>query len=85
MFQDESLPQLEELTSMSQKLRRLLLVVGVVDSVVPLPVMVVLPTAWVKATEERLFLKTREPLCCLGLSFTSFTSGNKISSPENTF
>lgn len=73
---------------MSQKLRRVLLPVGVVDSGVLGPVMGALPTAWVKVMGEGLVLKTREPLRCLGLSFTSFTSGNGISRPvseENTF
>lgn len=70
---------------MSQKLRRVLLLVGVVDSGVPVPVMGVLPTAWFKVMGEGLVLKTREPLRCLGLSFTSFTSGKGINSPEDTF
>lgn len=70
---------------MSQKLRRVLLPVGVVDSGVLVPVMGVLPKAWVKVMGEGLVLKTREPLRCLGLSFTSFTSGKGFNSPENTF
>lgn len=70
---------------MSQKLRRVLLLVGVVDSGVLVPVMGLLPTDWVMAMGEGLVLKTREPLRCLGLSFASFTSGKGISSPEDTF
>ncbi len=70
---------------MSQKLRRVILLVGVVDSGVLVPVMGVLPPAWVKMMGEGLVLNTREPLRCLGLSFTSFTSGRGIESPEDTF
>lgn len=70
---------------MSQKLRRVLLLVGVVDSGVLVPVMGVLPTAWVKVMGEGLVLKTREPLRCLGVSFTSFTSGKSINSPGEIF
>lgn len=69
---------------MSQKLRRVLLPVGVVDSGVLVPVMGTLPKAWVKVMGEGLALKTRVPLRCLGVSFTSFTSGNAINSPEDT-
>lgn len=70
---------------MSQKLRRVLLPVGVVDSGVPVCVTGVPPTAWIKLIGEGLVLKALEPLRCLGLSFTSFTSGKGISSPEGTF
>lgn len=70
---------------MSQKLRRVLLLVGVVDSGVMVPVTGVLPTDWVMVMGDGLVLKTREPLRCLGLSFASFTSGKGISSPEDTF
>lgn len=69
---------------MSQKLRRVLLLVGVVDSGVLVPVIGVFPTAWVKLMGEGLVLKTREPLRCLGQSFNSFTSGKGIHSPEET-
>lgn len=72
-----------ELTSMSQKLRRVLLPVGVVDSGVLVPAIGVLPADWVKVMGEGLDLNTREPLRCLGLSFTSFTSGKGISRPED--
>lgn len=50
---------------MSQKLLRVLLLVGVVDSGVLVPVMDVLPTACVKVMGEGLLLKTRDPLRCL--------------------
>lgn len=66
---------------MSQKLRRVLLPVGVVDSGVQTPVRVVLPPAWVKVIGEGLLLKTREPLRCLWLSFTSFISAKGINRP----
>lgn len=69
---------------MSQKLRRVLLPVGVVDSGVMEPVMGPLAAACVKVIGEGLLLKTREPLRCLGVSFTSFTSGKGTSSPEDT-
>lgn len=70
---------------MSQKLRRVLLPVGVVDSGVLLPVMGAPPTAWIKLIGDGLVLKTLEPLRCLGLSFTSLASGKGISSPEEHF
>lgn len=63
---------------MSQKLRRVLFPVGVVDSGVLTPAMGVLPKAWVKVMGVGLLLYTREPLRCLGLSFTSFNSGKGI-------
>lgn len=66
---------------MSQKLRRVLLPVGVVDSGVVTPAMGVVPTAWVKVMGEGQVLKTREPLRCLGLSFTSFTSDSGFNRP----
>lgn len=84
-FHSESLQPLGELTSMSQKLRRVLFPVGVVDSGVLVPVMEVFPTAWVKVMGEGLLLNTREPLRCLGLSFTSFISGKGINNPEDKF
>lgn len=70
---------------MSQKLRLVLLLVGVVDSGVLLPATVVLPTVWDKLMGEGLLLKTREPLRCLWLSFTSLASGKDICSPERTW
>lgn len=73
---------LETLTSISQKLRRVLLLVGVVDSGVLGPAIWVLPTVWVKVIEEGHVLKTREPLRCLVLSFTSFASGRVLSRPK---
>jgi len=69
---------------MSQKLRRVLLLVGVVDSGVVVPVMGGLPTAWVKVMGAGLVLKTREPLRCLGLSFPSFPSARGVARPEDT-
>lgn len=60
------------------------MLVGVVDSSVVVPVIEVIPTAWVKVIGDGLVLMTRELLHCLGLSFTSFTSGKGMSSPENT-
>lgn len=74
---------LEELTSMSQKLRRVLLLVGVLESGMLVTIMEVPPTVWVKVMGDGLFLKTREPLRCLGMSFTSFMSGKGITEPEH--
>lgn len=68
---------------MSQKLLRVLLLVGVVDSGVLVPVMDVFPTACVKVMGEGLLLKTRDPLRCLWLSFTSLTSGNGFKSSKD--
>ena len=68
---------------MSQKLRRVLLLVGVVDSGVLVPGRGLLPPAWVRVMGEGLLLKTREPLRCRGLSFTSFTSGSGTNCPED--
>lgn len=68
---------------MSQKLRRVLLLVGVVDSGVLIPVTGTLPTAGVRVMGEGLDFKTREPLRCLGLSFTSFT-GRGVARPDET-
>ena len=70
---------------MSQKLRRVLLLVGVVDSGVLVPVTGVALPAGIKVIGEGLVLKTREPLRCLGLSFTSFTSGKDTSCPTDVF
>lgn len=67
----------DKLTSKSQKLRRVLLLVGVVDSGVLLPVAAAPPVAWDKLMGDGLLLKTREPLRCLGTSLTSLTSGKE--------
>lgn len=68
---------------MSQKLRRVLLLVGVLESGVLVTIMEVPPTVWVKVMGDGLFLKTREPLRCRGMSFTSFMSGKGITEPEH--
>lgn len=68
---------------MSQKLRRVLLLVGVVDSGVLVPVTGGPPAPWTKVMGAGLLLKTLDPLRCLGLSFTSFTSGKDVICPEN--
>lgn len=73
----------ESHTSMSQKLRRVLLLVGVVESGVLLPVMAAPPPAGLKVIWDGLCLKTREPLRCLGLSFTSLSSGKGVIKPED--
>lgn len=73
------------LTSMSQKLRRVLLLVGVVESGVLVPVVELLPEGWLKVMGEGLLLNTREPVRCLGLSFNSLTSDNGINSPKHIF
>lgn len=83
-FHNKMFQLLEELTSMSQKLLRVLLPVGVVDSGVLVPVTGMPPTVWIRVIGEGLDLKTREPLRCLGLSFTSFTSGTGFNSPKDT-
>lgn len=63
---------------MSQKLRRVLLLVGVVDSPVLPPITGAPPAAWLKEIWDGLCLKTREPLRCLGLSLTSFSSAGGL-------
>lgn len=70
---------------MSQKLRRELLPVGVVESGVLEAGSGELPTAWGKVIGAGLVLKTREPLRCLGLSFTSFTSGKEVRPDDKHF
>lgn len=72
----------DKLTSRSQKLRRVLLLVGVVDSGVLLPVAVAPPAVWDKLIGDGLLLKTREPLRCLGTSLTSLTSGEETKGPK---
>lgn len=60
------------------------MLVGVVDSGVLLPVAVAPPAAWDKLMGDGLFLKTREPLRCLGTSLTSLTSGEEMQCPKRT-
>lgn len=43
------------------------------------------PTGCVMAIGEGLVFKTLKPLRCLGLSFTSLTSGKCLSNPKDTF
>lgn len=74
--------QVQNHTSMSQKLRRVLLLVGVVDSAVLPPTIGGAPAAWFRKTWDGLCLKTREPLRCLGLSLASFSSGRGLVKPE---
>lgn len=70
-------------TSMSQKLRRVFLLVGVVDSGVLVPVTGEPPT-WVMLMGEGLLPKTLGPLHCRGLAFTSFISDEQITCPTRT-
>ena len=63
-------------TSISQKLRRPLLLVGVVDSGVLLPGVGVPPWAWGRMMGEGLFLDTRALMRCVSLS--SFVSGEGL-------
>lgn len=68
----------DKLTSKSQKLRRVLLLVGVVDSGVLPPVAAAPPVVWDKLMGDGLLLKTREPLRCRRTSLTSRTSEEEI-------
>lgn len=60
------------------------MLVGVVDSGVLLPAAAEIPAAWDKLMGDGLFLKTREPLRCLGASLGSLTSGEEMQGPERT-
>lgn len=73
----------ERNTSISQKLRRVLLLVGVVDSPGLPPDVAVPAPAWVRVVWDGLVLKTREPLRCLGLSLGSLTSGGGLIKPAD--
>lgn len=72
----------DKLTRISQKLRREILLVGVVDSGVLVPISGLTPAEWIKVIGEGLLLKIREPLLCLGLSFFS---NKDVPCPENRF
>lgn len=66
---------------MPQKLRRVVLLVGVVESGVVLPPTGAPPAGCIRVMGAGLLLKTLEPLRVLPLSFSSFPSGVDSSAP----
>lgn len=55
---------------------------GVVDSGVLVPVVGVVAGAGIRVMGDGLFLNTREPLRCRGLSLTSLTSDGGLTRPK---